>query len=71
MMAPEKKAAPGFVDRESELETLKALFREASGGRGVVVFVSGEAGIGKSRLVAEFEGFVASQGAEFLRGRGL
>ncbi len=43
-----------LVGRERELGTLLDLFREVKAGRGHVVFVAGEAGIGKSRLLLEF-----------------
>ena len=39
------------VDRVQELERLTEAWRHAGGGRGTVVHVTGEAGIGKSRLV--------------------
>ncbi|HYG87991.1 MAG TPA: adenylate/guanylate cyclase domain-containing protein [Azospirillum sp.] len=42
-----------FVGRQRELETLLAAFESASNGVGTVVVLSGEAGIGKSRLVGE------------------
>jgi hypothetical protein len=42
------------VAREPELATLMDLFNRARDGRGQVVFVAGEAGIGKSRLLVEF-----------------
>ena len=40
--------------REGELGALRAAFESASEGHGKVVFVVGEAGIGKSRLLHEF-----------------
>jgi class 3 adenylate cyclase/tetratricopeptide (TPR) repeat protein len=43
-----------LVGRERELANLEDLFREVRGGRGQVVFIAGEAGIGKSRLLLEF-----------------
>jgi hypothetical protein len=43
---------PVLIDRVSELATLNALIDLANSGRGQVVLLSGEAGIGKSRLVA-------------------
>jgi class 3 adenylate cyclase/DNA-binding winged helix-turn-helix (wHTH) protein len=43
-----------FVGRERVMGTLLALLARAEAGRGQVVGVVGEAGIGKSRLVAEF-----------------
>jgi len=45
-----KPHAP-FVGRESELLTLRRAFEESRQGRPVTVLVSGESGIGKSRLV--------------------
>lgn len=43
-------AAPPLVGREAELATLAARWARAAAGEGQVVFVAGEAGIGKSRL---------------------
>jgi hypothetical protein len=43
----------GFVGRRIELRTLRARLDAADSGRGSVVLVSGEAGIGKTRLVEE------------------
>ncbi len=40
----------GFVGRASESERLRALFAEATEGKRRLVFLSGEPGIGKSRL---------------------
>ncbi|MEK6275755.1 MAG: ABC transporter substrate-binding protein [Actinomycetota bacterium] len=42
-----------FVARASELETLARVLDELLDGRGAIVSVLGEAGIGKTRLVAE------------------
>ena len=44
-----------FSGRETEIETLKGLLRRADGGEGQTVFVAGEAGIGKTKLVSELE----------------
>jgi TOMM system kinase/cyclase fusion protein len=49
---PEPAAAAGpLIGRERELELLLDLWRKASDGIGQVVLISGEAGLGKSRLV--------------------
>ncbi|TDD26909.1 hypothetical protein E1218_11815 [Kribbella turkmenica] len=45
-----------MVGRSAELDRLRARWREVRSGPGQVVLVSGEAGIGKTRLVAEFAG---------------
>jgi tetratricopeptide (TPR) repeat protein len=43
-----------FVGRETELTALQQALEQAGAGRGQVVAVLGEAGVGKSRLVYEF-----------------
>ncbi len=53
-----------LVGRERELGTLLDLFREVKSGRGQVVLVTGEAGIGKSRLLLEFRRALAQAGEE-------
>jgi transcriptional regulator with AAA-type ATPase domain/tetratricopeptide (TPR) repeat protein len=52
-----RNAEPGrtrFVGRERELRLLRECFGLAQGGRGQVVMIVGEPGIGKSRLLHEF-----------------
>jgi tetratricopeptide (TPR) repeat protein len=44
-----------FSGRDDQLEGLKALLRKADGGEGQTVFIAGEAGIGKTKLVSELE----------------
>ena len=42
-----------LVGRDAELARLRGLLHDAAEGRAVTGLVSGDAGIGKSRLVAE------------------
>jgi len=49
-IAPE---ATQFIGREPELESLRAAIGDAVRGKGRIVNIVGEAGVGKSRLVAE------------------
>ncbi|MDQ6925138.1 MAG: AAA family ATPase, partial [Candidatus Eremiobacteraeota bacterium] len=48
-----------FIGRHDELAYLHERRLDASAGRGGVVLIAGEAGIGKSRLIAEFRGSLA------------
>ena len=43
-----------FVGRDAEVEHLRRVLGQAAAGRGQVVAIVGEAGVGKSRLVYEF-----------------
>ena len=49
-------AEPVLVGRERELEELQSLLNSAVEGKGTTVFISGEAGSGKTRLAREFLG---------------
>ena len=51
--APERDQPAPLVGREVELRLLLRAWRRAEGGQGQVVLLSGEAGIGKSRIVRE------------------
>src|SRR5262249_26563169 len=58
-----------FVGRAEELGTLKAAIDAALGGRGSLVLVGGEPGIGKTRLVEEAGVYAKLRGARVLVGR--
>lgn len=45
---------PVFVARVQELERLKSLLKKAITGRGQVIFITGEAGSGKTAFIQEF-----------------
>jgi predicted ATPase len=47
-------AEPAFVGREAEMKELEACLSSAISKRGKTVFINGEAGTGKTRLVNEF-----------------
>jgi DNA-binding CsgD family transcriptional regulator len=59
---------PVLIDRVDELATLYTLIDQASSGQGRVALLSGEAGIGKSRLVGETKAAAAAQGFLLLQG---
>ena len=59
---------PTFVGRAEELRALDAAWRSCVSGRRQVVLVLGEAGAGKSRLVAEASVRLAGHGAAVLVG---
>ncbi len=61
-------SSPRFVGRAGELDALERLLARATAGNGGAVLVAGEAGIGKSRLVAELETRAAATGAAVLVG---
>ena len=52
-----------IVGRWAELDVLGAKFEEALAGRGRIVGISAEAGMGKSRLVAEFARMAEERGS--------
>src|SRR4051794_15749739 len=43
------------VGREAELAELEAVLADASAGRPTIAFLAGESGVGKTRLLSEFE----------------
>src|SRR6266487_2750157 len=71
MTGPFQKSVvcPVLIDRVNDLATLQALIDQAKSGRGQVVLLSGEAGIGKSRLVAEAKTYATAQDFLLLQGQ--
>ena len=69
-VAVERGLTP-LIGRERELATLLDLFREVKAGRSQVVLVTGEAGIGKSRLLLELRRALVQAGEDvtWLEGR--
>ncbi|HKE52603.1 MAG TPA: AAA family ATPase [Actinomycetes bacterium] len=69
---PQHSTAPDlFVGRSVELARLCAALQDAGAGRGTIVLVAGDAGIGKTRLVAELSTRAGATGARVLTGRCL
>jgi DNA-binding CsgD family transcriptional regulator len=60
---------PTLVGRDAELARLRALLDQAADGRAVAALVSGDAGVGKSRLVAEAMTVAAERGFTVLCGQ--
>ncbi len=59
---------PHMVGRASQLAALQLLVEQTKRSMGHLVLISGEAGIGKSRLVAEIKNSAAKQGFLLLQG---
>jgi len=57
-----------FVGRERELNILSQYLEQATQEQGQIVFVSGEAGMGKSRLLLEFRKHAEETGVKWLEG---
>jgi predicted ATPase len=58
-----------LVDRTEEMNVLKEAVYRAVHGEGGLVFIHGEAGIGKTRLVRELGAYARSRGVQVLYGR--
>lgn len=58
-----------FVGRDKELEAMVRAFEDASAGRGTLLLLAGEPGIGKTRLSDELATRSAEEGAVLLWGR--
>lgn len=60
---------PVLIGRTSELAALHLCVEQVQSGKGQVALLSGEAGIGKSRLVAETKTYATAQGFLLLQGQ--
>jgi DNA-binding CsgD family transcriptional regulator/tetratricopeptide (TPR) repeat protein len=66
-MSP-RSTSPVLVGRDGELAALESALDRARAGAPATVLIGGEAGIGKSRLVAEFAARAGEAGARVLSG---
>ena len=66
--ATARRGLTAFVDRVDEMGALLSSVRESSSGRGSLMVITGAAGIGKTRLLAEFTARATKLGATVLRG---
>jgi len=60
--------SPAFIGRRAQLADLRAAYATVRGGEPATVLLGGEAGIGKSRLAAEFADQARAQGGRVLIG---
>ena len=60
--------SPALIGRRAELADLEAAFAAARRGEPATVLLGGEAGIGKSRLAAEFAAHARAAGGRVLTG---
>ena len=68
LQAQAERGLTAFVGREQELSFLRGYFDQAKNGRGQVVFIMGEAGLGKSRLLLEFRRSLLDEPLTWLEG---
>lgn len=64
----ERATRGGFFGRQKELEVTQALVDAALDGHGAVLDISGDPGVGKSRLVTELSAYAGEHGMTTLRG---
>jgi hypothetical protein len=64
-------SSPTFVGRAEELAVLDGALQRAATGVPAFAFIAGESGVGKSRLIAEFEGRAREAGAQVFVGHCL
>jgi DNA-binding CsgD family transcriptional regulator/tetratricopeptide (TPR) repeat protein len=61
-------SSPYFVGRGQELQSLRAVLDAAASGTVGTVLIGGEAGVGKTRMLAEFRTAAEASGARVLEG---
>jgi predicted ATPase len=68
IMSNQPIRSPVLIGREKEVDRLRMLIDRAAQGHGQVLLISGEAGVGKSRLLAEGTRRASEQGFLVLQG---
>src|ERR1700733_12002241 len=66
----ESMLCPVLIGRSAELGALNAALNRAADGRGGAVFITGDAGIGKSRLTRDVAYMASARDFQVLTGRG-
>src|SRR5262245_48342354 len=61
-------SSPTLVGREAQLALLSEQLTQASSGQSRIALIAGEAGIGKSRLVAEIKARARQRGGQIVQG---
>lgn len=59
---------PNFIGRNEEIKTLFSLYQSVLDNKVQVVFVTGEAGVGKTSLIHEFSKSISKENVNFLQG---
>ena len=70
-MASGPLRATALIGRESEVAAVRHAVSRAGGGSGGVLLVAGEAGVGKTRLIAEAVRLARSMDLAVLIGQGV
>src|SRR5437867_5197541 len=70
-LGPDRFVFAQLIGRAEELDQIRAALARVAAGRGGIVSLVGDAGLGKSRLVAEALEPAATQGIRCLEGRSL
>lgn len=71
LISSERMIQSELVNREQEINRLEALIVKAKNGEGSIISIIGEAGIGKSRLIAELKRREVIKDTLILEGRAL
>jgi len=70
-MMPQPDSQSQIVGRKEELKELQGYLDKAAKGKGYTILISGEAGVGKTRLVNELKDVAQSKGFQILSGNSM